>query len=54
MITLRLALGFIFLMQGYGEVFNFGVDAVRNFFSLKYKDILPEFFTVGTAYYTSN
>lgn len=54
MLTLRLVLGFIFLMQGYGKVFNFGVDTVHdNFFAPQYKDILPEFITIGTAYYTS-
>lgn len=53
-LTIRLVLGFIFLMQGYGKVFNFGVDAVHNnFFAPQYKDIVPEFITIGTAYYTS-
>lgn len=54
-LTLRLVLGFVFLMQGFGKVFTMGVDNIFNsaFFYEAYKDILPEFIIYGTAYYTS-
>jgi len=53
-LTLRLLLGFIFFFQGYGKVFKFGVNNVyNNFFKATYEDLLPEFLTYGTAYYTS-
>ena len=55
LLTLRLILGFIFLMQGYGKVFNWGVENVYNadFFYGTYKNLLPEFVIRLTAYYTS-
>ena len=54
LLTARLLLGFIFLMQGFGKVFKIGVKNVHNgFFKETYQDILPEFITLGTAYYTS-
>ena len=53
-LSLRLVLGFIFLMQGYGKVFSMGVENVYNSFFLEsYKDLLPNFLTYGTAYFTS-
>lgn len=53
-LTARLILGFIFLMQGFGKVFKFGVGNVyNNFFKEQYQDILPEFLTLSTAYFTS-
>ena len=53
-LTLRLLLGFLFFWQGYGKVFKFGVDGVyNNFFKKTYQDILPDFLTLGTAYFTS-
>ncbi len=54
-LTTRLLLGFIFLMQGYGKVFTWGVDKVyhSDFFYPVFKDLLPEFLIQGTAYYTS-
>jgi len=53
-LTIRLVLGFIFLMQGYGKVFKFGVGNVyKNFFQASYSDILPDFLLQATAYYTS-
>jgi len=53
-LTIRLVLGLIFLMQGYGKVFKFGVDNVyKNFFKEKYVDVLPDFLLQATAYYTS-
>ena len=53
-LTARLILGFIFLMQGYGKVFKIGVNNVYNgFFKEQYEGILPEFVTISTAYFTS-
>jgi putative oxidoreductase len=54
-LTTRLLLGFIFLMQGYGKVFIWGIEKLYNmdFFHPAYKNILPDFITMGTAYYTS-
>lgn len=53
-LTARLLLGFIFLMQGFGKVFKFGVSSVyENFFKEAYADILPSTVTLFTAYYTS-
>ena len=54
-LTLRLILGFIFLMQGIGKVFKWGVGNVYNmdFFYDTYKDLLPDFIIHATAYYTS-
>jgi len=53
-LTMRLLLGFIFLMQGIGKVFSWGVENVykSGFSDEKYK-ILPEFLLQATAYYTS-
>ena len=53
--TLRLVLGFIFLMQGFGKVFTWGVDKVfhMNFFYDTYKNLLPTSLIWLTAYYTS-
>lgn len=52
---IRLILGLIFLMQGYGKVFNYGVENLYNmdFFHGTYKDLLPDWLTLGTAYFTS-
>ncbi|MBT8233059.1 MAG: DoxX family protein [Saprospiraceae bacterium] len=53
-LTARLLLGFIFFMQGFGKVFNMGIDNVYNsFFKETYQDLLPSFLTIATAYYTS-
>lgn len=53
-LTIRLLLGFIFLMQGYGKVFNIGVENVYNgFFKETYNPLLPDLLVYGTAYYTS-
>jgi putative oxidoreductase len=53
--TLRLVLGFIFFMQGFGKVFTWGVDKVfhMNFFYDTYKNLLPTSLIWFTAYYTS-
>lgn len=53
-LTIRLLLGFIFLMQGFGKVFKFGVSNVyNNFFKSSYDGILPDILLQATAYYTS-
>ncbi len=54
-LTIRLILGFIFLMQGFGKVFTWGVENVYNmdFFYPTFQDLLPEFIIRATAYYTS-
>ena len=53
-LTIRLVLGFIFLMQGYGKIFKFGVANVyNNFFKASYSELLPDFLLQATAYYTS-
>lgn len=54
-LTTRLILGFIFLMQGFGKVFIWGVQKLYNmkFFHETYKDLLPDYITCATAYYTS-
>ena len=54
-LTTRLILGFIFLMQGFGKVFTWGVEKVYNmdFFHESYKFLLPDYITYATAYYTS-
>lgn len=53
-LTMRLILGFIFLMQGYGKVFKYGINNVyENFFKASHGDLLPDFLLLVTAYYTS-
>jgi len=54
-LTLRLVLGFVFLMQGFGKVFTMGIENIFNsaFFYEAYKDLLPELVIYATAYYTS-
>lgn len=52
---IRVMLGLIFLMQGYGKVFTYGVENLyqMDFFHGTYKDLLPDWITRGTAYFTS-
>jgi len=52
---IRVMLGLIFLMQGYGKVFTYGVENLyqMDFFHGTYKDLLPDWLTRGTAYFTS-
>ncbi len=54
-LLIRLILGLIFLMQGIGKVFTWGVEKVYNmdFFYPTYKEILPDYIIKATAYYTS-
>ncbi len=53
MLTIRLLLGFIFLMQGWGKVFSWGVDNIYNNGFKPYAEYLPEFMLKVAAYYTS-
>lgn len=50
--TMRVLLGLIFLMQGYGKVFTFGLDGVYGGF-LPYEEKLPTFLVKFAAYYTT-
>lgn len=53
-LTLRLLLGFIFLMQGYGKVFTYTVDNIYNMmFATEAYANFPNVLLLGTAYYTS-
>jgi len=53
-LVLRLVLGLIFFMQGYGKVVAIGVENVHTTFFLEtYKELLPFFVTYTTAYFTS-
>lgn len=53
-LTLRLLLGFIFLMQGYGKVFNWGVDGVyTSGFATESYQMFPDLLLYFFAYYTS-
>lgn len=53
--TVRTILGLIFLMQGFGKIFTWGMENVINaeFFNGTFKDILPAYLINATAYYTS-
>ena len=53
MLTLRLVLGFIFLMQGLGKVFTWGLDNVYASSFAAYEKWLPGWLLSATAYYTS-
>ena len=54
-LTIRLILGLIFLMQGFGKVFTWGIEKVykADYFYGTFKDLLPDFIIQSTAYYTS-
>jgi len=53
-LTLRLLLGFIFLMQGYGKVFTYTVNGIYNMgFCVDAYTAFPKILLLGTAYYTS-
>lgn len=49
----RVLLGLIFLMQGIGKVFTWGMDGVYNSFKSYEETFLPKFAVVFAAYYTS-
>ncbi|MEX1001416.1 MAG: DoxX family membrane protein [Crocinitomicaceae bacterium] len=50
---IRLLLGVIFLMQGYGKVFTYGVEKVYQLFFSSYTEFLPDFLVKATVYFTS-
>lgn len=51
---IRVLLGLIFFMQGFGKVFTWGVEGVyQNAFLSFEETFLPEFLLKFTAYYTS-
>ncbi|MEM7549714.1 MAG: DoxX family protein [Bacteroidota bacterium] len=50
---IRLVLGLIFLMQGYGKVFTWGIDNVYNNVFVSYEGKLPKILLWATCYYTS-
>jgi len=54
MFFIRTLLGIIFLMQGYGKLFTFGIHRVYgSFFKIFENTFLPKRLIVSTAYYTS-
>jgi uncharacterized membrane protein YphA (DoxX/SURF4 family) len=54
MFFIRLLLGIIFLMQGYGKIFTIGVPGVYEmFFKVFENTFLPKWLILSTAYYTS-
>ncbi len=54
LLILRLLLGIIFLMQGYGKVFKWGIEQLyKNAFSPYQEQGLPEALLWLIAYYTS-
>lgn len=53
-LTMRLILGFIFLMQGFGKVFTIGVQNIyKMVFATDSYAMFPDFILQATAYYTS-
>src|ERR1700761_8533368 len=54
MFFIRVLLGIIFFMQGYGKVFSMGIHEVyERFFKEFEPTLLPKWLIVATAYYTS-
>jgi len=55
LLLIRLLLGFIVLMQGYGKVITWGVEEVykMEFFLPTYHSLIPDWLTYITAYFTS-
>ena len=54
MFFIRVLLGIIFLMQGYGKIFTIGVSKVYEmFFKVFENTFLPKWLILSTAYYTS-
>jgi len=51
--TLRVILGLIFLMQGWGKIFKYGMDGLYKNVFQSYEELLPSLFLWLTAYYTS-
>ncbi|WP_420388147.1 DoxX family membrane protein [Roseivirga sp.] len=50
---IRTLLGIIFLMQGYGKVFNWGISNIYDNMFKGYEEQLPKFMVQLTAYFTS-
>ena len=54
LLFMRMLLGLIFLMQGYGKVFTFTVPKVYGIFFKDFeKTLLPKWLICATVYYTS-
>ena len=53
LLFLRLLLGFIFTMQGYGKVFKIGVQKIYESAFLPYTKFFPEILLQWLAYFTS-
>ncbi len=51
--VLRVLLGVIFMMQGFGKVFTWGMDNVYKSFEPYEETFLPKLLLVFTAYFTS-
>jgi len=50
---LRVLLGLIFMMQGFGKVFTWGLENVYQMFQPYDETFLPKFLLVFAAYFTS-
>ena len=54
LLFIRVLLGIIFFMQGYGKVFSIGVSKIYTmFFAIYQTTFLPKWLIISTAYYTS-
>ena len=54
MFFIRVLLGIIFFMQGYGKIFRMGMGKVyESFFKDFENTVLPKWLIISTAYYTS-
>ena len=54
LLTIRLILGLIVLMQGIGKIFKWGLESMyRDMFQETYQELLPEFILRFTLYYTT-
>ena len=54
LLIIRLTLGFIVLMQGFGKVFSMGVENMyASYMQPTFAEKLPNFLIYATAYYTS-
>ncbi len=53
MLLIRGILGLIFMMQGFGKVFKWGINNVYANSFQSYEETLPKFILWFTAYYTS-
>jgi len=54
MLFVRVLLGLIFFMQGYGKIFTMGVSNVYDRFFKEFETtIIPKWMILATAYYTS-